>query len=210
MTKASLEEGGALLPAAERERIARTHAKEFPEVWRGLVDDLGDEAESEMLVVAGAIVAALGEAPAVEPMALALIEAREDLRADPAEVLALALDPTDLWSIAEATVTDDALAQIPEVLDDDAYEVVWTATIEAEATRHWSPRHERRLVRLVNRVRAQLPVAAPSGTASVAIAEACCAALERDPEVRPRLAALLLADSVSLLRATGIPPAVAA
>src|SRR4051812_13727897 len=42
LTRALIEEGGSLLPEAERERIRRGHALEFPEVWESLVRDCGD------------------------------------------------------------------------------------------------------------------------------------------------------------------------
>ena len=60
VTRASIEEAGALLPAAERERIVRAHAQEFPGVWRSLVDDLRDEHEA-VVVFVGAVVAGLEE-----------------------------------------------------------------------------------------------------------------------------------------------------
>jgi hypothetical protein len=198
VTRALIEEAGALVPEAERQRIARTHAEEFPGVWRSLVDDLGDEAEAEQAVVIGAIVAVLGETRTVDQMILELIEADKEVAADPAEALALALEATDLWSIAEATALDDALTEIPDFLDDNAYELLWTAAIRSEAARLWSPRHERRLIRLVERLRAELPIAG-SPNASAVLAKAC-SVFERDEVVRMKVAALLLADSLGPLQ----------
>ena len=208
VTRASIEEAGALVPAAERERIVRAHAQEFPSVWRSLVDDLGDEAEAEETVFVGALVAALQEVRAVNPSVLELIEEDEVVTGDAVEALALALVATDLWSIADATVTAEALAKIPDVLDDDAYEILWIAAIEAEAARLWSPRHEGRLARLVERLSAQLPIASRAN-ASAVLADGC-AGFERDGEVRLRLAAMLLADSLDPLQQAQILAAVAA
>ncbi|MDP9303080.1 MAG: hypothetical protein M3O92_01065 [Actinomycetota bacterium] len=208
MTRASIEEAGALVPAAERERIVRAHAQEFPSVWRSLVDDLCDGAEAEELVFIGAVVAALEEVRAVDPRVLALIEENEVVTGDSVEALALALVATDLWSIAEAAAADEALAKIPDVLDDDVYEILWIAAIETEAARLWSPRHERRLARLVERLSVQLPIAGRA-KASAVLADGC-AAFERDGEVRLRLAAALLADSLSPLQQAQILAAVAA
>jgi hypothetical protein len=209
ITRELIEEGGALLPAAERERIARAHGLEFPEVWRSLVADLGDEADADELVVVGASIAALSEARTVDPDILELVEEEgESLGADAAEALALALEPTDLWSIAEAVVADDALAEIPDTLDDEAYAVLWTAAIEAEAAHLWSPRHERRLARLVQGVREQ-PAVAQRPTAFAVLTEAC-AAFEREEDVRRKVASLLLAGSLDSLEQAQIPPAVAA
>ncbi len=208
VTRASIEEAGALLPAAERERIVRAHAQEFPGVWRSLVDDLGDEHEAEEVVFVGALVAALEEVRAMDPIVLELIEENEVVTGEAVEALAMALVATDLWSIAEATAADEALAKVPDFLDDDAYEILWIAAIKAEAARLWSPRHERRLARLVERLSAQLPIAGRAN-ASAVLADGC-AGFERDPEVRLKLAALLLADSLDPLQQAQILAAVAA
>jgi hypothetical protein len=208
VTRASIEEAGALLPAAERERIVRAHAQEFPGVWRSLVDDLGDEHEAEEVVFIGAVVAALEEVRSVDPIVLELIEENDVVNGDAVEALAMTLVATDLWSIAEATAADDALAKIPDFLDDDAYESLWIAAIKAEATRLWSPHHEHRLARLVEHLSAQLPIAGRPN-ASTALAEGC-AGFERDGEVRLRLAARLLADSLDPLQQAQILAVVAA
>jgi hypothetical protein len=207
-TRASIEEAGALVPAAERERIVRAHAQQFPRVWCSLVDDFGDEHEAEEVVFIGAVVAALEEVRAVDPSVLELIEENEDIAGDPVEALAVALVATDLWSIAEATAAEEALAQIPDVLDDDAYGILWIAAIKAEAARLWSPRHEGRLARLVERLSAQLPIVGRAN-ASAVLADGC-AGFERDGEVRLRLAAMLLADSLAPLQQAKIFGAIAA
>jgi hypothetical protein len=208
VTRASIEEAGALVPAEERARIGRAHAQEFPSVWRSLVDDLGDEAEAEEVVFVGALVAALQEVRAVDPVVLELIEDNEVFTGDAVEALAIALVATDLWSIAEATAADEALAKVPDFLDDDAYEILWIAAIKGEAARLWSPRHERRLARLVERLSAQLPIAGRANACAV-LADGC-AGFERDPELRFKLAALLLADSLDPLQQAQILAAVAA
>jgi hypothetical protein len=127
---------------------------------------------------------------------------------DPVAALAIALVAADLWSIAEATAADEAPAEIPDFLDDNAYEILWIAAIEAEAARLWSRRHERRLARLVERLKAQLPIAGRAN-ASAVLADGC-ASFERDEEVRLRLAAMLLADSLDRLQQAQIPAVVAA
>ncbi len=198
MTRASIEESGGLVPAAERERIVRAHAQEFPDVWRSLVADLGDEAEAEEVVFIGAVVAALKEVRAVDPSVLELIEEDEVVAGDSVEALAIALVATDLWSIAEATAADEALGKIPDILDDDVYEILWIDAIEAEAARLWSPRHAGRLALLVKRLRRQLPIAGRA-SASAVLADGC-AGFERDVEVGSRLAAMLLADSLGPLQ----------
>jgi hypothetical protein len=123
------------VPAEERARIVRAHAQEFPGIWRSLVDDLGEEAEAEELVFIGALVAALEEVRAVDPIVLELSEENEVVTGDAVEALAMALVATDLWSIPEATAADEALAKVREFSDDDAYEILWIAAIKAEAAR---------------------------------------------------------------------------
>jgi hypothetical protein len=123
-----------------------------------------------------------------------------ELRDDPAEVLALVVDPLDLWSIAEAITADAALACVPDSLDDDAYTVAWNGVIELVVSRSWSERHERRLSRLVQRVHGQLTFV-ESAAARDLLTEAR-AAFEREENVRRKLAGLLLTDSVDEL-----PPA---
>jgi hypothetical protein len=97
---------------------------------------------------------------------------------------------------------------VPDFSDDDADEILWIAAIKAEAARLWSPRHERRLARLVERLSAQLPIAGWAN-ASAVLADGCVG-FERDPEVRLKLAALLLADSLDPLQQAQILAAVAA
>jgi hypothetical protein len=198
MTEAMVEEGEDLLPPAERQRITRAHAKEFPELWQSLIDDLGDEDEAERIVLAGTVVAALQEPRTIDSDVLELIEEQGgELRDDPAELLALVVHAVDLWSVADASDLDEALALIPDFLDDDAYDVLWHAAIEFAMRESWSARHERRLARLVRRVEMQLEnVERPA--ARDLLTEAC-AAFHRDQGTRRRLASLLLADSVDCL-----------
>jgi hypothetical protein len=195
-----IERAITLLPDAERGRIGREYAAQFSDAWRSLVADFGDEAGAHEAVVAGTVAAALGEPRRLDGLALELLDEYESLRADPADALAVALDATCLWSIAEASLAEAALARIPDWIDDDAYELRWKETLAHEATRFWTPRHERRLGVLVRRIRAQLPVAAHA-VASVVLAEAC-AAFEHDARFRERLPAILLADSLGPLRET--------
>lgn len=208
VTKGLIEEALALLSEEERVRIATAHAREFPSVWRSLVDDYGDEVEAEQAVLVGAIVAALGESATIDSLTAELLERDADLAADPTEAIALALDGTGLYSIAEATALDEALAQLPEGLDDDAYGILWTAAVGAEAARIWSPQLERRLRRLVRRLHMKLPIA-DRPQASAVLADAC-SAFERDETVVKKVAEHLLAASLGSLRQAELAAALAA
>jgi hypothetical protein len=118
------------------------------------------------------------------------------IAADQGEALALALEGTDLWSVAEAVAVDDALASAPEERLDPPG---WIGLLESEVARLATPVHERRLASLVGRVRAQLPDPEfPHASESLAGA---CKAFDRDPGFRTRVAALLLADALGALRA---------
>ena len=55
-------------------RFERSHAEEFPDVWRSLCAELGDEQLARQAVVLGSVLAALDERVPLHPEVLALIE----------------------------------------------------------------------------------------------------------------------------------------
>ncbi len=191
-----IDEGLAFLGEDELERIVSGHAAAFPAVWRQLCEEAGDELLAQEAVLEGAIVAALREERRLDPQILELVEKVRGIAADHAEALALALEGTDLWSVAEAVSVDDALASAPEErLDPHG----WIELLEAEVARLATPVHERRLASLVGRVGTQLPAPQfPRASRSLAGA---CAEFDREPAFRRRVAALLLADALGALRA---------
>ncbi len=191
-----IDEGLAFLDEDELERIVSTHAREFPAVWRQLSDGAGDDLLAEEAVLEGAVAAALREARRLDPQILELIEKVRGIAGDPAEGLALALEGTDLWSVAEAVSIDEVLAGAPEdQLDGEG----WLAVVEDEVGRLASPEHERRLAALVERIRAQLPDESfPRASRSL---ERGCTDFVGDASFRRRVAALLLADALGALRA---------
>jgi hypothetical protein len=195
-TRELIDEGLAFLDEEELERIVSAHAGEFPAVWRQLCEEAGDDLLAEEAVLEGAIVAALREQRRLDRQILELIEKVRGIAADRAEALALALEGTDLWSVAEAVAVDEALVRAPEEQLDPPG---WVGVLEAEVRRLATPMHERRLARLVARVRAQLPDG-EYPRASRSLVEAC-AAFDRDPGFRRRIAALLAADALGALRA---------
>ena len=144
----------------------------------------------------GAIVAALREERRLDRQVLELIEKVHGIAADHGEALALALEGTDLWSVAEAVAVDEALARAPEErLDPPA----WIGVLEAEVSRLQTRMHERRLASLVARVRVQLPDSEyPRASRSLIDA---CSVFDGDPGFRRRVAALLAADALGALRA---------
>jgi SEC-C motif len=151
-SKELLEEGLASLGRRERNRIAGGHRHEFPQVWSGLVAELGDEPLAEKVIMIGAVSAGLRERLPLDPGRLEVIEACGCQ--DAAEALAFALEATDLWSVYEATVADEALGRIPDrELDDERFDAV----IEAAAGRLATGRHRRRLAVLVTRLPGRLP-----------------------------------------------------
>jgi hypothetical protein len=191
-----IDEGLAFLDEDELGRIVSAHAAEFPGVWRQLCGEAGDDLLAEEAVLEGAVAAALREQRRLDPQILELIEKVKGIAADQAEALALALEGTDLWSVAEAVAVDDVLTSAPEEqLDGDG----WLAVLESEVSRLATPLHERRLCALLVRVRSQLPAPIyPSASHSLARA---CGRFDSDPAFRRRVAALLLADALGALRA---------
>jgi hypothetical protein len=192
---ALIDDGIRRLSPDERERIERAHAEEFPAVWRSLCAEAGDEELARRALIAGAVVAAIGERLPPDPERVDVLEWRARDQSDFADTLAIVLDCRDLWSLHESIQADEAAQAISEELDDDVYETVWNAVVALQAEQLAGDWHHGRLALLVRRLRARLPLE-DAPLASAALQEAC-AAFERDPEVRARLSAYLLGDSLS-------------
>jgi hypothetical protein len=188
LTPALVRDALATMDEPELEGIADAHARALPEVWSRAVVATGSENEAECAVLVGAVVAALDEERRLDAWVLESLGAGAP--DDPAETLALCLDPCAFWNPVEAAAADSALA---EAGDDE-----WESVFDAEVDRLMTPQHDRRLVLLVGRVRAQLPVRG-FRRASRAL-EAACDSFERDEAVRARLAAMLLEDALGALR----------
>lgn len=165
--------------------MVRRYADEHSEAWRGIVDELGDAETAAKLLGIGAVGAALAEDRRLRANDLALIDDERELLQDPLEVLALVVEPCDLWSLVEAVETAAALA------DPSSHR---GETVAAEASARWTDDHRARLDLLVERVRRQLPVdGRPLASAALA---AACGAYSNDPRVRDTLPALLLEDAL--------------
>lgn len=189
-TRTLVEGGIESMGERERERISRSYARWFPQTWASLVAGVGNEVAAETTVLAGAVAVALAEQRL--PDELVLFE-EDPEPADPTEVLALFLEATDLWSVMEAVAADQAVAAIPDELDEDDYTRRWDAVLEREAARLLTRRHRRRLELLVSRLSSELPIEEfPRTSRAVALA---CAAFQRDRRVRSRVAAMLLGDT---------------
>jgi hypothetical protein len=185
----------ALLERGELGRIERGHAEEFPDVWRSLVDDVGDEEPAREAVVYGAVAAGVWERRPLDGTALRWLGAPDE---DPFEALALVLDAGDLWSVHESVIAEAALAELDEGLDDEAYALAWDAALAERAPGLWTAWHEARLAELVARLRSLLPLEdLPAATVALAAAGE---AFERDAVVRRRVADMLLEDSFSRTR----------
>jgi hypothetical protein len=189
----TIETGIARLTEAEPRAIIDAYAARYPDVWSRLAGEVGGADTAEPIAIAGAVTAALTESREPYAANLAWIVDGDD----PAEALALALDGTNLWSIVEATLLDEALAAIHDGLADDVYERVWDAMLDEAVQVFWSDAHERRLDILIERLRVSLPTLKPEPAARV-LADAYDAFAEHE-DVRCRLAALLLADTLDEL-----------
>jgi hypothetical protein len=193
-----VDEGLALLHDDERRRIVDAYADTCTEAWRGMVAETGDERVAEVALLAGAVTAALQEWRELDCLGLELLEDGEGGGRDAADDLSLVVDCCDLWSVVEAARAEEAIAAIPDEVDDAAYELLWTAAFEREAARLRTARHERRLAILVARVRGQLPVSNFPRASRLLIQ--ACDAFQQDASIRSRLAAMLLADTLGPLR----------
>jgi hypothetical protein len=195
-TRELIDDGLAILSEEELERIVRWHAHAFPAVWRQLCTESRDELLAEEALLEGAIAAALRERRGLDAQVLELIEKVRGIACDPAEAIALGLDGTDVWSVAEAIRVDDALAAMPE---EDLDAGRWLVAVEREIERLVTPTHEQRLDLLVHRVASELPNAAyPRASRSLAVA---CAAFVADRTFRSTVSALLMADALGSFRA---------
>jgi hypothetical protein len=196
-TRELFEAAVNVLSVAERERISGSYAGWFPQEWARLVAGVRDEAAVNVTVLVGAVAAALAEPPLPDGLVLDLLEVEPGLE-DPSQVLALCLEATDLWSVAEAVTAGQAIAAIPDELDEDAYARRWEAVLEREAARLLTKRHRRRLGLLVARLRGELPLEEfPAASHAIELA---CAAFERDRRMPARVAAMLFADTLGPLR----------
>jgi hypothetical protein len=197
----TIDEGLALLSEEDGRAIVDAHASMYPDVWRGLVDDVGGAETAELAAIVGAMAAALRESREPSPLTLDLIADEHDL----GQALALAIDGTNLWSIAEATHLEEALAELDPDVDAAAYELLWKAAVEQEAARRWTEDHARRLGVLVDRVRAELARIEHHGAASVL--ERACKAFDADERLRRRIGMLLLVDTLGPLLSLSLPAA---
>jgi hypothetical protein len=189
----TINDGIARLTEDEGLALIDAYVSRYPGVWRGLVEDVSGLDTAESVLLAGAFAATLREWREPEPLRLALIAETED----PAEALALALDGTNLWSVVDATLLDELLAALDQDLDEDAYTVVWDATVERLARRLCSDAHARRLDVLVERIVAWSST--HEDHAAAPKLRDACAAFARDEHVRARVAALLLSDTIEPL-----------
>lgn len=186
LTRELLEEALGRISGDERNAMVRRYADEQPEAWRGIVGELGDAETAAKLLGIGAVAAALREERRLHANQLELIEDVRELREDALEVLALVVEPCDLWSLLEAVETAAALAGVPSTRRGEA--------VAAEASSRWTDDHRARLDLLIERVLRQLPVdGRPLASAALAAAREAYA---HDRRVRDTLPALLLEDAL--------------
>jgi hypothetical protein len=203
-----IDDALALIDQGERRRIERRRGRECAAAWALLAAGLDDEELATEFLLAGGVVAVLGERRLPDPDALELIEEEPDVRADPCESLAFAIDECDLWSIAEGFEADGRLAAIPDELDDDAYDARWHDVLAAAAADLETRWHRDRLELLVGRLRERLPIESHP-VASAVLADAC-ERFRSDTVFRRRLAALLLSDMLDHVRDVHVRASLAA
>src|SRR3954454_11090132 len=100
--EALLDAGIAAMGTDEQRRLLDDCAVLCGRAWDGLREDVGDDDESALLLLRGAVLAGLHER---EPIAGAMFRAAErhaDHCDDPVCLLATVLNPSDVWSLVEA------------------------------------------------------------------------------------------------------------
>jgi len=191
---ALVNEGIDAISDQEQDRILAAVATDLADVWGRLREALEDEDVLRSLVLGGAVAAALGEERALHPRVLALLEEREELRADSIGLLLCVLDGTQVWSALDGEELERAVDGLDDELGDEEYEEEFDAIVDGIVERSWTDRHARRLAFLVARVRRQVPRQDfPATSASLTTA---CARFEEDETLTPPLAAMLLADTL--------------
>lgn len=193
----TVQDGLALLDAAERARIVRECREGKGTAWAGIVEEVGEKLAAETALVAGAVVAAVVER--IPPPALRIAFLEKFPAPTHADTLASVMHAEDLWSILESARLDEELVRLDEELCEEAFERAFGGAVADFARRQWTDWHEERLRELVTRARALLPYEAFS-TASDSIA-AACDAFDCESAVRDELAALLLEDSLKRIDA---------
>jgi hypothetical protein len=177
----TIEAGVAALDDAERARVLRA-VDGRP--WRELVDDLGDEERANHLLLRGAVAAALRERRPPVAVAFALLGRVPQAREDPVALLALLLNPFDVWS-------GEQLAKLGE-LDEATF-------VKKGVDALWDENCRRRLLRQVERLADHVPLG--RGADLDAKVSEACAVLRSDEDARRELAALLAARAGVFLAA---------
>lgn len=189
-SKEALADGLAALDAGERERIVGGFAREYPEMWASVLADFGNDELATEIVLSGAVVAGARESlRPPDPDGLDALEHDAERRADLAEALMHVLDGADLWSVIES----GEAGEIAHAERRRGPEGALAAAADRLAT-SW---HDERLHLLVERVRERLP-APDHPLASAALTDACDA-FATDADLRRRLRALMLLDSLPRL-----------
>jgi hypothetical protein len=200
----AIEAGVAALDAGERARIVDGFAREYPELWRGILADFGNDELAVEIVLKGAVVVGVLERLALPEGALELLESYGEV--DPALALALVMSPGDLWSVIESGETAEVLDPVSEDLDEAAYDALWERTLQAECERRLTPWHEARLDLLLARVRERVPVEGYPRASQILLA----AVEQLEADDRDRLATELLASSLERLWDADAPARLAA
>jgi hypothetical protein len=178
-----LDAGIAALGTDERRRLVDACAELCGRAWDSVREDLGDDAQAELLFLRGAVLAGLHEREPIAAPLFTAVELHREVCDNPVCALATVLDPSDLWSLVEAAEIDEAAEGDPDEAADLGR---W----------RWTPDHARRLEVVLGRLRSELPAAPP--VARQALEEACDA-VARDPVLGAEVGAVLLDHALDLL-----------
>ena len=179
-----VEDGLGLLDGHERDRIVRSWCDLYPDRWRSLVADGGDETLIRRAVVAGAVRAAILDRMPLHRESLLLYESGlfSDL---PANALSLLVPPPAIWSMDQAIVAGNAFPDGPR-FDPERFDA-----LEQYAGGCAADGERARLREAADRIERQLPVEGlPRASATVA---AGCEVIATDADWCTAIAARLLA-----------------
>jgi hypothetical protein len=180
---AVVEEGLALLDAAERRRIVDEWAERYPDRWASISAAAGDVEMLERAIAASAVRGAISERRPT-PRELFIPLEGGALRRSPCAALALVLAPPLVWSRDEALLAAGAVAHVR------GFKARFDA-LEQMAPDWVGDEHVERVRTIAARVRSRLPVGLPRATETVVDG---CRQVERDEQLAEGVAAVLLAS----------------
>jgi SEC-C motif len=148
----AVDEGRALLDAAERRRLVDSYADRYPDRWAALVAAAGSGEIAERALVTGAVRAAIAERLLPPRGVLEEVERQTDALDTPAKILLFLLSPANVWSI------EDVISAEEEASEFEPRSPEWLAAVDVVARERLDSWHVERVRVLADHLEAWLPI----------------------------------------------------